>query len=164
VDRLWSPWRAKYIASGVDAESSTCVFCEIGRDKENDPNNYVVFRGQLNFVALNLFPYITGHLLIIPYAHLGEFDSASKDVTDEMMDLAKRSQSALREVYKPAGFNLGMNLGAAAGAGIVDHIHMHILPRWSGDTNFMTTVGETRVLPEDLTTTYKKLRQHFDRE
>ena len=162
MDRLWSPWRAKYIASGVDAESPTCVFCEIGRDKENDLNNYVVFRGQLNFVVLNLFPYITGHLLIIPYAHLGEFDSASKDVTDEMMDLTKRSQAALREVYKPAGFNVGMNLGGAAGAGIVDHIHIHILPRWSGDTNFMTTVGETRVLPESLEATYAKLREQFN--
>jgi len=161
VDRLWSPWRAKYIASGVDAESPTCVFCEIGRDTENDLSNYVVFRGQLNFVALNLFPYITGHLLVIPYGHLGEFDSASKDVTDEMMDLTKRSQAALREVYKPAGFNMGMNLGAAAGAGIVDHIHIHILPRWSGDTNFMTTVAETRVLPESLADTYAKLRAQF---
>jgi len=161
VDRLWSPWRAKYIASGVDAESPTCVFCEIGRDTENDLSNYVVFRGQLNFVALNLFPYITGHLLVIPYGHLGEFDSASKDVTDEMMDLTKRSQAALREVYKPAGFNMGMNLGAAAGAGIVDHIHIHILPRWSGDTNFMTTVAETRVLPESLADTYAKLRSAF---
>ena len=161
MDRLWSPWRAKYIASGVDAESSTCVFCEIGRDTENDLSNYVVFRGQLNFVALNLFPYITGHLLVIPYGHLGEFDSASKDVTDEMMDLTKRSQAALRAVYKPAGFNMGMNLGAAAGAGIVDHIHIHILPRWSGDTNFMTTVAETRVLPESLADTYAKLRSAF---
>ena len=161
MDRLWSPWRAKYIASGVDAESPTCVFCEIGRDTENDLSNYVVFRGQLNFVALNLFPYITGHLLVIPYGHLGEFDSASKDVTDEMMDLTKRSQAALREVYKPAGFNMGMNLGAAAGAGIVDHIHIHILPRWSGDTNFMTTVAETRVLPESLADTYAKLRTAF---
>ena len=161
MDRLWSPWRAKYIASGVDAESPTCVFCEIGRDTENDLNNYVVFRGQLNFVALNLFPYITGHLLVIPYGHLGEFDSASKDVTDEMMDLTKRSQAAVREVYKPAGFNRGMNLGAAAGAGIVDHIHIHILPRWSGDTNFMTTVAETRVLPESLADTYAKLRTAF---
>ena len=164
MDRLWSPWRAKYIASGVDAQSPTCVFCEIGKAEKNDRENLVVFRGQLNFVVLNLFPYITGHLLVVPYAHLGEFDSAPKDVTDEMMDLAKRSQTALREAYKPAGFNIGMNLGAAAGAGIVDHIHAHVLPRWSGDTNFMTTVGETRVLPEDLTTTYTRLRQQFDRD
>ena len=161
MERLWSPWRAKYIASGVDAQSATCVFCEIGGREEDDANNYVVFRGQLNFVTLNLFPYTTGHLLVIPYAHLGEFDSAAKEVTDEMMDLAKQSQTALREVYQPAGFNLGMNLGAVAGAGIVDHIHMHVLPRWGGDTNFMTTVGETRVLPESLVDTYKKLRSHF---
>jgi len=161
VERLWSPWRAKYIASGVDAQSATCVFCEIGSREEDDANNYVVFRGLLNFVILNLFPYTTGHLLVIPYAHLGEFDSAPKEVTDEMMDLAKRSQAALREVYQPAGFNLGMNLGAVAGAGIVDHIHVHVLPRWGGDTNFMTTVGETRVLPESLVDTYNKLRARF---
>ncbi|HSE33639.1 MAG TPA: HIT domain-containing protein [Pyrinomonadaceae bacterium] len=161
MDRLWSPWRAKYIASGVDAQSSTCVFCEIGKSDEHDNENFVVFRGQLNFVVLNLFPYITGHLLIVPFAHVGEFDSAPKDVTDEMMDLAKRCQTALREVYKPAGYNLGMNLGAAAGAGIVDHIHVHILPRWAGDTNFMTTVAETRVLPESLEGTYAKLREQF---
>ena len=161
MERLWSPWRAKYIASGVDAQSATCVFCEIGSREEDDANNYVVFRGLLNFVILNLFPYTTGHLLVIPYAHLGEFDSAPKEVTDEMMDLAKRSQAALREVYQPAGFNLGMNLGAVAGAGIVDHIHVHVLPRWGGDTNFMTTVGETRVLPESLVDTYNKLRARF---
>jgi ATP adenylyltransferase len=161
VDRLWSPWRAKYIASGVDAQSEACVFCKIAKDTENDEKNLVVFRGQLNFVVLNLFPYITGHILVVPYAHLGELDSAPKDVTDEMMDLTKRSQTALRGVYKPAAYNVGMNLGAAAGAGIADHIHLHILPRWAGDTNFMTTVGETRVLPEDLETTYAKLRDRF---
>ena len=161
MDRLWSPWRAKYIASGVDAQSEACVFCEIAKDAENDEKNLVVFRGQLNFVVLNLFPYITGHILVAPYAHLGELDSAPKDVTDEMMDLTKRSQTALRRVYKPAAYNVGMNLGAAAGAGIADHIHLHILPRWAGDTNFMTTVGETRVLPEDLETTYAKLRDRF---
>jgi ATP adenylyltransferase len=161
VERLWSPWRAKYIASGVDAQAPQCVFCEIGKNEANDEENFVVVRGELNFVVLNLFPYITGHMLVVPYAHLGEFDSAAKDVTDEMMDLAKRSQTALRTVYKPAAYNVGMNLGAAAGAGIADHIHLHILPRWSGDTNFMTTVGETRVLPEDLVTTYSKLRENF---
>lgn len=161
MDRLWSPWRAKYIASGVDAQSEACVFCEIGKDTENDEKNLLVFRGQLNFVVLNLFPYISGHILVVPYAHLGELDSAPKDVTDEMMDLTKRSQTALRRVYKPVAYNVGMNLGAAAGAGIADHIHLHILPRWAGDTNFMTTVSETRVLPEGLETTYAKLRDRF---
>ena len=99
--------------------------------------------------------------MIVPYLHTSEFDSAPKEITDEMMDLTKRSQAVLREVYSPAGFNMGMNLGKAAGAGIADHIHIHLMPRWSGDTNFMTTVGETRVLPEDLETTYSKLRQKY---
>jgi ATP adenylyltransferase len=99
--------------------------------------------------------------MVVPYLHTGEFDSMAKEITDELMDLAKRCQTALREVYSPAGFNLGMNLGAAGGAGIVDHLHIHLLPRWSGDTNFMTTVGETRVLPEELKTTYMKLRPKF---
>jgi ATP adenylyltransferase len=161
VERLWSPWRAKYIASGVDAQSPACVFCDIGKDTQNDDQNLVVFRGQLNFVVLNLFPYITGHILIVPYAHVEDLDTAAKNLTDEMMDLTKRSETALRAVYQPAGYNIGMNLGSAAGAGIKDHIHFHILPRWSGDTNFMTTVGETRVLPENLETTYAKLRSQF---
>ena len=99
--------------------------------------------------------------MIVPYLHTSEFDSTAKEITDEMMDLAKRSQTALREVYKPEGFNMGMNLGTAAGAGIADHVHIHLLPRWSGDTNFMTTVAESRVLPEDLPTTYSKLHPHF---
>jgi ATP adenylyltransferase len=99
--------------------------------------------------------------MVVPYLHTAEFDSMPKEITDEMMDLTKRAQTVLREVYSPAGFNLGMNLGAAAGAGVADHIHIHLLPRWSGDTNFMTTVGETRVLPEDLATTYSKLHPRF---
>jgi ATP adenylyltransferase len=100
-------------------------------------------------------------MMVVPYLHTGEFDSTAKAVTDEMMDLTKRAQAVLREVYSPAGFNVGMNIGAAAGAGIADHIHIHVLPRWTGDTNFMTSVGETRVLPEDLPTTYSKIHSRF---
>jgi len=111
--------------------------------------------------VLNLYPYITGHLMVVPYLHASELDSLAKEITDEMMDLTKRAQSALREAYSPSGFNMGMNLGAAAGAGIADHLHIHFLPRWSGDTNFMTTVGESRVIPEALEVTYAKLRQRF---
>ena len=99
--------------------------------------------------------------MVVPYLHTNEFDSVPKEITDEMMDMVKRSQTALREVYSPSGFNMGMNLGSAAGAGIADHLHIHLLPRWAGDTNFMTTVGESRVIPEDLPTTYSKLRAHF---
>jgi ATP adenylyltransferase len=112
-------------------------------------------------VVLNLYPYVSGHLLIVPNEHVGELDAAAKQTTDELMDLTKRSQTALREAYRPECCNVGMNLGHSAGAGIVDHIHMHIMPRWTGDTNFMTTVGETRVLPEDLAATYGKLRGKF---
>jgi len=163
MDRLWSPWRARYIASGVDAQNDACVFCLIANDREHDESNFVLHRAQHCFVLLNLYPYISGHLMVVPYLHTSEFDSAAKEITDEMMDLTKRAQTALREVYSPAGFNMGMNLGAAAGAGIADHLHIHLLPRWGGDTNFMTTVGETRVLPEDLPTTYSKLRDKFSR-
>jgi ATP adenylyltransferase len=161
LDRLWSPWRAKYIASGVDSNAEGCIFCRIAAEPEHDETNFVLHRAERVFVVLNLYPYISGHLMIVPYLHTSEFDSVPKEITDELMDLAKRAQTALREVYLPAGFNLGMNLGAAAGAGIADHLHIHLLPRWGGDTNFMTTVGETRVLPEDLETTYSKLRTKF---
>jgi ATP adenylyltransferase len=137
------------------------VFCLIASNPDQDETNFVLHRGEHCFVILNLYPYISGHLMIVPYLHTSEFDSAAKEITDEMMDLTKRSQTALREVYSPSGFNMGMNLGSAAGAGIADHLHIHLLPRWAGDTNFMTTVGESRVLPEDLPTTYSKLRPKF---
>jgi ATP adenylyltransferase len=163
VDRLWSPWRHGYISvAGANPPGvESCVFCQAQRNPEDDEKNFVLHRAAHNFVILNLYPYISGHLMIAPYAHLGELDSASKETTDEMMDLAKRSETALRAEYQPHGFNLGMNLGRAAGAGIADHIHLHLLPRWSGDTNFMSTIGETRVLSEDLATTYRKLRARF---
>jgi ATP adenylyltransferase len=131
-------------------------------DPEHDETNFIIHRAQHGFIVLNRYPYITGHVLIVPYLHTSEFDSVPKEITDELMDLAKRSLTALREVYSPSGFNLGMNLGSVAGAGIADHIHIHLLPRWGGDTNFMTTVGESRVLPEDLPTTYAKLRPKFN--
>ena len=143
------------------SQADPCIFCNAGRSPADDEKNFVLHRGAHNFVILNLFPYIGGHMMIAPYAHLGELDATPKDTTDELMDLVKRCQIALREVYSPHGFNVGMNLGRAAGAGIADHIHMHIMPRWSGDTNFMTAVADTRVLPEDLPTTYRKLRQKF---
>lgn len=161
MERLWSPWRGRYIASGVDSQARECVFCRIAEDTEHDEANLVVHRGDHAFVVLNLYPYITGHLMVVPYLHTGEFASTSKTITDDMMDLAKRAQAVLAEVYSPAGFNVGMNIGSAAGAGIADHLHIHVLPRWAGDTNFMTTVGDTRVLPEDLPTTYSKIRSKF---
>jgi ATP adenylyltransferase len=157
LERLWSPWRSQYIASGADSQTEGCVFCRIAANPDDDEPNFVLHRGEHAFVVLNLYPYITGHLMVVPYLHTNEFDSIAKEISDEMMDLAKRAQAALRNVYSPSGFNMGMNLGSAAGAGIADHLHIHMLPRWSGDTNFMTTVGESRVIPEALDVTYSKL-------
>lgn len=163
MERLWSPWRSQYIASGGSGlASDSCVFCTISADAANDERNFVVHRAERALIVLNLYPYITGHLLVVPYEHVADLDGAPKEITDEMMDLTKRSQTALRAVYHPAGFNIGMNLGESAGAGIANHIHIHIMPRWAGDTNFMTTVAETRVIPEDLTITYQKLRNQFE--
>lgn len=163
METLWSPWRYDYIASGNSEEAASrgCVFCSIQSDPQHDEANFVLHRGAHCFVVLNIYPYISGHVLIVPNEHVGELDAATKESTDEIMDLAKRCQTALRQAYQPAGFNLGMNLGKAAGAGIADHIHLHIMPRWPGDTNFMSTIGDTRVIPEDLATTYGKLRARF---
>jgi ATP adenylyltransferase len=160
VERLWSPWRHDYIVKAGADSSSTCVFCDAPKGA-NDEESFILHRASHNFVILNLYPYISGHLMIAPYDHLADLDSAAKESTDEMMDLVKVSQTALRDVYRPDGFNIGMNLGRAGGAGVAGHFHMHVMPRWSGDTNFMTTVGETRVLSESLSTTYEKLRGRF---
>lgn len=165
MEVLWSPWRYDYIKSGSGeegADSTSCVFCSLLDDPRSDESKFIVHRGRLNFVVLNIYPYISGHLLIVPYEHVADLDAAEKATTDEMMDLAKRCQSILRLVYNPQGFNLGINLGRAAGAGIAGHVHMHVLPRWQGDSNFMSSIGGTRVIPEDLATTYTKLRAHFE--
>jgi len=165
MDRLWSPWRYDYIKSGsTDKENDPqfCVFCSLLQETgDSDKSKFILHRAAHNFVVLNLYPYISGHLLIVPFAHQAELSALSKEASDELMDLTKRCQAILRDVYRPHGFNLGMNLGAAAGAGVANHLHLHIMPRWFGDTNFMTTVSESRVIPEDLTTTYSKLRERF---
>lgn len=162
MDVLWSPWRYSYIESGSQTPESdagnNCVFCSILKNSASDEENFILHRAEFNFVILNIYPYISGHLMIVPYAHLDDLDKADKKTTDELMDLAKRCQTALREVYRPNGFNLGMNFGKAAGAGVAEHFHTHILPRWVGDANFMTAVGETRTIPEDLRTTFQKLK------
>lgn len=162
METLWSPWRYDYIKSGAgENHPSGCVFCEILKTPERDETNFVLHRASHNYVVLNIYPYISGHLLIVPFEHVAELDKAAKETTDELMDLTKQSQTALRDVYQPGGFNIGMNLGRTAGAGIADHLHVHIMPRWAGDTNFMSTVADTRVIPEDLSTTYGKLKPHF---
>lgn len=163
MEFLWSPWRSQYVTSGPTDPPHGCVFCYFAAQStpEFDAAHYILFRGQHNFVILNLYPYTTAHLMIVPYAHLAELAQVAKAASDEMMDLAKRAQRALGQIYHPHGYNLGMNLGSAAGAGVAAHLHLHLLPRWSGDANFMTTIGETRVLPEALPETYQKLKSHF---
>ncbi|HYO63679.1 MAG TPA: HIT domain-containing protein [Pyrinomonadaceae bacterium] len=164
MDRLWTPWRFQYITGETGekdkVKDTPCVFCVL-RDSAEDERHFVVHRARHNFVVLNLYPYTSGHLLVVPYEHTSELDAASEQATEELMRLARRAQTVLRETYRPDGFNLGMNLGHAAGAGVAGHIHLHVLPRWAGDGNFMSTVGETRVLPEDLRTTYERLRGKF---
>ena len=158
MDVLWSPWRYDYLTgSGADRKDG-CVFCEILNNPDSDEENFILKRAGFNFVVLNVYPYASGHLLIVPYSHSAHLDITDKQTTDEMMDLAKSAQAALAEVYAPDGFNLGMNLGKSAGAGVAEHLHMHILPRWAGDVNFLTAIGQTRTIPESLETTYLKLK------
>ena len=158
MDVLWSPWRYDYITASGSAKTSGCVFCDILNGSAADEENFILSRAEFNFVILNIYPYGTGHLMILPYQHVADLDQADKKITDELMDLTKRAQTALTEVYRPEGFNIGMNLGKAAGAGVAGHFHMHVLPRWLGDVNFMTSLGQTRTMPESLQTTYEKLK------
>jgi ATP adenylyltransferase len=161
MDIIWSPWRYDYISASTKEENKTaepCVFCRILKSELSDEDKFILLRASFNFIILNVYPYSSGHLMIVPYAHISDLDKADKEITDEMMDLAKRCQSAIRRIYKPDGINLGMNFGKAAGAGVEGHFHMHILPRWVGDVNFMTAIGQTRTIPESLTMTYQKLK------
>lgn len=160
MDLLWSPWRYQYISAAP--ASPACVLCEISAS-DDDEKHLVLYRGRLNFILLNLFPYTSGHLMIAPYAHVASLEESDEETVAEMSHLARTAEKHLRATYRPAGFNIGMNIGACAGAGIAGHIHMHVLPRWPGDVNFMTAVGETRVLPEDLPTTYARLAEAFRR-
>ncbi len=155
MDYLWTPWRYRYIVKAGNIPG--CVFCDLPA-ANRDEETLIVFRGVKNFIILNRYPYTSGHVMIVPYTHTADFARLPAETTSEMMALAQRVQMALETVYHPQGFNLGMNLGRSAGAGIADHLHMHLLPRWQGDTNFMTTVSETRLEPEELSTTYQKLR------
>jgi ATP adenylyltransferase len=155
LDYLWSPWRYQYITGS--SPKPACIFCDIASSAQ-DEENYVLHRGQHNYVVLNRYPYSSGHLMIVPFEHVASLSEAREETAAEMMTLARRAEECLREAYRPDGLNIGMNLGASAGAGVAGHIHVHVLPRWSGDVNFMTSVAETRVLPEALETTYSKLR------
>ena len=156
MDYLWTPWRFKYITEA--GKQPECFLCTAPAEKE-DAEKLIVLRGAKNFVILNRYPYTSGHAMIVPYAHVADLQGCDAETLTEMMQLARRTEAALTASYKPDGMNLGMNLGRAAGAGVAGHVHLHILPRWFGDTNFMTVTGETRVHPEDLATSYQRLRK-----
>ncbi len=157
MDYLWTPWRYQYVTTS--GESAGCVFCAAAAG--DDREHLIVYRGPRAFVIVNRFPYTSGHIMIVPYQHTASLLELPDETLVEMTLLARTSERHLRTIYHPDGLNLGLNLGKSAGAGIAGHLHLHALPRWAGDTNFMTVVGETRVLPEDLAVTWQRLRQAF---
>ena len=164
MDRLWSPWRLDYIEGPKD--KSVCVFCrhaEESRTNPRDPDSLVLATSAHAFIVLNRYPYNNGHLMVVPYRHTSTLTELAGDELHELIAFTQRAERALREAYPLEGINVGLNLGKAAGAGIEEHLHIHLVPRWHGDTNFMTVVGETRVLPEDLPSTARRLRPVFDR-
>ncbi len=160
MDYLFSPWRMTYIEGHNQVEG--CPFCEAAAQPDS-AENLIVARGQRAFVILNRFPYTSGHLMSVPYDHKPSLDQLDPETRSEMMELATLALQVLGAVYHPQGFNLGINLGTAAGAGITDHVHMHVVPRWGGDTNFMSTLGNTRVLPESLEESYRRIRLGWEK-
>ena len=158
MDHLWSPWRLDYVtATGA---ATGCVFCDA---LSGEQDSLVVFRGHTCFVILNKYPYNNGHLMVIPNRHVASLAGATEAELCELIDLARRAEIALSEAYGPHGLNMGINIGKPAGAGVLDHVHLHVVPRWNGDTNYMTVVGQTRVLPEELFKTADRLRPLFER-
>jgi ATP adenylyltransferase len=158
MDYLWSPWRYQYMTQVTQGKQPDCIFCDAVQ-RNQDEETLIVYRGQKSFVILNRYPYTSGHVMIVPYAHVAQLGLCELGTLPEIMELAQRIEGVFQREYKPDGMNLGMNLGRAAGAGVVGHLHLHALPRWIGDSNFMTVTGETRVHPEELKTTYAKLRK-----
>jgi ATP adenylyltransferase len=159
MDYLFSPWRYAYVSQAHKA--SGCLFCELPQTGD-DEKALIVHRDKYCYVVVNSYPYTSGHVMVVPFQHTDQLLRLSPAGAQEMMELTRRLEGILRDIYHPEGLNLGMNLGKAAGAGVADHLHMHVLPRWTADANFISVIGETRVLPEDLTTTYKRIRDKFE--
>jgi ATP adenylyltransferase len=158
LDRLWTPWRMSYVGSG---RVEGCIFCHKPAE-DRDDENLVLGRGEHAYVLLNLYPYNSGHLMVVPYLHTGDFAALPPEIGMDVLTLTQRSLAALTAEYRPHGFNVGMNLGEVAGGSISAHLHVHIVPRWGGDTNFMATTADTKVLPETLDQTYRRLRPYFN--
>jgi ATP adenylyltransferase len=160
MDRLWTPWRLAYVTNASD-EQSGCIFCDALAEAGGHP--LIVHRGERTFVILNKYPYNNGHLMVVPHRHVGRLADLDQAELLEFATLAQLAERALGEAYAAHGFNMGLNLGKPAGAGVLDHVHLHVVPRWHGDTNFISVVGETRVLPEELPATADRLRDVFGR-
>ena len=161
MERLWSPWRLAYVTGAVDGKSDRCIFCDAGPESSRD--DLVLARTPLSYVVLNLYPYNNGHLMVVPNRHVASLASSTPEELSDLMRLTRHAEMALTEAYTPQGINVGINLGRPAGAGIVDHLHVHLVPRWTGDTSFISVVGNTRVLPEELMQTAARLRPIFER-
>jgi ATP adenylyltransferase len=160
MEHLFSPWRFKYVTEAQ--EEKGCELCRIAAvDSSKDESVFIIHRAEHHFLVLNIYPYTSGHLMIVPYEHRSRLADLSSEALIEFSSLAARVEKVLTEVYRPEGINMGMNLGQCAGAGIIEHLHMHAVPRWTGDTSFMTVVGATRVIPEDLHETWRKLRERL---
>ncbi len=157
MKQIWAPWRMEYIQ---EEKAGGCILCE-KPGQDNDAANYILYRGDKNFIIMNRYPYNTGHLMIVPYRHIASLEELTDEERHEHFDIVSRSIRVLRQVLSPDGFNLGINIGKVAGAGIEDHVHTHIVPRWQGDTNFMPVISDIKVVPEALAETYKKLKGKF---
>jgi len=157
MNRIWAPWRMEYIEGHTG--SSDCLFCELPKSDDN----LILHRGVEAYVVLNRYPYSNGHLMVVPYAHEASIEGLEDTTRLEVMNLSSKALTVLRATYGAEAFNLGVNIGKAAGAGVVNHVHMHVLPRWAGDTNFMATTAETRVIPEDLEETFARLKNHWEK-
>ena len=161
MEKLWAPWRMEYILDSKES-GDECIFCDLP-DQKNDEQNFIVFRSKLSFVMLNKFPYNNGHIMVIPYKHESDFTALDQDILADMQQLIQKSLIALKNCMEPHGYNVGLNLGRTAGAGIDAHLHYHIVPRWSGDTNFMPIISDTKVISESLDKSWQKLIREFEK-
>ncbi len=163
MERLWAPWRLQYIKNADKMNEEGCIFCDLpAANPDKDREHLILFRGERAFVIMNRFPYNNGHLMVVPYKHTGSLEQLSAEERLELMNLVERSVAVLSQAISPHGFNIGMNLGRIAGAGIDEHLHFHIVPRWNGDTNFMPVLADTKVISAALIETYDQLKGYFE--